>query len=77
MSLHATLEQVDDVLVVRIGREGESSAVVHEFFEFGRLVQAELIHCHFSLLALDVIIFLVLGSTWESLPWERSPKEVE
>jgi hypothetical protein len=38
VALHATLEQVQDVLVVGIGRECEAAAVVHVLFEFGRLV---------------------------------------
>ena len=64
MPFHATFEQINDVLVVRIGNECESAAVVHELLELRRLVEAKLIDGYFFLLALDVIIFLVLGATW-------------
>ena len=64
VALHAPLEQREDVTVVGVGREGEAAAVIHELFVLGRLVQAELIYGYFFLLALDVIIFLVLGATW-------------
>ena len=77
VTLHASFEQIDNVLVVRVGCEGEASAIVHELLELGRLVQTELIDGNLLLLALDVIIFLVFRSSWESLPWEGSAKEVE
>lgn len=77
VALHAPFEETDDVLVVGVGGERQATAVVHEFLELRRLVQAELVHGHFLLLALNVIIFLVLGATGETLPGEGSSKEVE
>ena len=41
--LHAALEQADDVPVVRVLREAQASAVVHEFSEFFWLVLAQLV----------------------------------
>ena len=32
---------------------------------------------HLLLLALNGIILLVLGATWEALPWQRASEEVE
>ena len=76
VTLHAPFEKLDDVLVVGVLGEGEAAAVVHELFEFGRLVQAQLVDGHLLLLALDVIIFLVLGATGETLPGQRSAEEI-
>jgi len=77
VALHAALEQRRDVAVVGVGREGKSAAVVHEFLELGGLVEAELVDGHLLLLALDVIIFLVLGAPGKTLPWERAAEEVQ
>ena len=77
VALHAALEQREDVAIVRVGREGQSTAVVHEFLELGRLVQAELIDGHLLLFALDVIIFFVFRASWQALPRQRSPEEVQ
>lgn len=60
VTLHTPLKQTVDVLVVRVSSEGESSAVVHVLLEFWRLVETELVHSDFLLLALDVVIFFVL-----------------
>lgn len=59
VTLHATLEQIEDVAVVGVGSETKTAAVLHEFFEFSWLVHAELIYGHFLLFSPDVIIFLV------------------
>ena len=77
MALHATLKQREDVAVVRVGCEGQPAAVVHELLELGRLVKTQLVNCNLLLLALDVIIFFILGASWETLPWKGSTKEVE
>ena len=77
MALHAALEQREDVAIVRVGREGQSTAVVHEFLELGRLVQAELINGDLLLFALDVIIFFVFRASWQALPRQRSSEEVQ
>ena len=77
VTLHASFEQIDNVLVVRVGCEGEASAIVHELLELGRLVQTELIDGNLLLLALDVIIFFILRASWETLPRERPTKEIK
>ena len=75
--LHAGLKQGDDVTVVRVLSEGQSSAVVHEFGKLVWLVLAELFDLDFLLLFLDVSVFLGLGSSWEALPWERAFQEIQ
>lgn len=60
VALHAALKQAIDVLVVRVRRERQSSAIVHVLLEFRGLVEAELVNRHFLLFALDVVIFFVL-----------------
>lgn len=40
VTLHAALEQADDVTVVRVLGEAEATAVVHELLELFRLVAA-------------------------------------
>ena len=69
---HAGLKQGDDVTVVRVLSEGQSSAVVHEFGKLVWLVLAELFDLDFLLLFLDVSVLLGLRSTWKTLPWEGS-----
>ena len=68
VSLHARLEQPDDVRIVGVLSEGEASAVVHKLSEFLRLVFAQFLDGDFLLLLLDVIVLLLLGSSWQSLP---------
>jgi len=50
---------------------------VHEFFEFVRLVSAELINGNLLLLLLDIGILLCFGSTWETLPRKRASEEIQ
>ena len=38
---------------------------------------AQLVNGDFELLLLDIVVLLVLGATWESLPWQAAPKEVK
>ena len=75
--LHAALEQSDDVAIVWVLGEAETSAVVHEFLEFFWLILAELLDLHLLLLFLDVGVLLSLRSSWEALPWESTLQEVE
>merc|ERR1712146_146901 len=41
VTLHAPLEEAEDVAVVRVLSEGETTAVVHELLELGRLILAQ------------------------------------
>lgn len=77
VTFETVLEQVDDVVVVGVARKGQLAAVLHEFFELRRVVEAELVKGHLLLLALNGIILLVLGATWEALPRQRASEEVE
>ena len=68
MSLHATLEQTDNVRIVRILREAKTSAVVHELFELVGDVPTELVDGYFFLFLLNVGVLFSLRSSWEALP---------
>lgn len=72
VTLHAALEQIEDVAVVGVGSETQAAAVLHELFEFSWLVHAELVYGHFLLFSPDVIIFLVLRAPRQTLPWQRA-----
>jgi len=50
---------------------------LHVLLESGWLIQTQLVDCDLLLLALNVVVFLVLGSTRQTLPWKRSTQEVE
>lgn len=73
----AVFPQRVNVFVVWVSSESEGSAVDHKVLELLGLTLAKLINCHFLLLFLDVIIFLILGSTWKALPRQGSSQEVE
>ena len=77
MALHAALEERGHVAVVGVCGEGQPAAVLHELLELGRLVQTQLVHRHFFLLALNVIVFFVFGASWETLPRKRTAQEVK
>ena len=77
VTLHTSLKQADNVAVVRLSFEGQTSAVVHEFLELVRVVQAELVKGHFLLLALDGVVLLLLGAAWKTLPRETTAQKVK
>ena len=70
-------EQVDDVVVVRLLSELKATAVFHELLVLRRVVQAKFVKGHLLLLTFDGIIFLVLRASWETLPRQRSSKEIK
>ena len=72
MAFHAPLKKRKNVAIIGVSSKGKSTAVVHKLLELRRLVKTKLIDGHFLLLALDVIIFLILGATWQSLPGQRA-----
>lgn len=77
MALHALLEDRNDVAVVRLLRELQLAAVLHEGLELAGLVQAELVQSHLLLLSLNVVVFLVLRAAGEALPGEGSAQEIQ
>ena len=58
ISLHAALEETNDVAIVWILGEAEASAIVHELLEFVRLISAELLNAYLLLLFLPLLEFL-------------------
>ena len=75
--IHAALEQLDDVPVVWVLGETQTSAVVHELSELLWLVFAQLVDGRLFLLLFDGSVLLGLGSAWQTLPWQRALQEVE
>ena len=76
VSLHAALEQVNDVGVVGVLGERQASAVVHVLLELLGLVSAEFLDGDLLLLLLDVGVLLLLGSSRKALPGKLSLEEV-
>ena len=66
--LHASFKETNHILVVRVLCELKLSAIVHELLEFFGISLAQLIHSNFNLLFLDVVVLLILASSWQSLP---------
>ena len=77
ISLHAALEETNDVTIVGILGEAEASAVVHELLEFVWLISAELLNGYLLLLFLNISVFFLLRSTSKSLPWKGPLEEIE
>jgi hypothetical protein len=77
VTLHAAFEKTDDVGIIRVLGEAQATAVMHELLEFLGLIPAELFDGGLLLLLFDVGILLSLGSTGETLPWERTFQKVE
>ena len=50
---------------------------MHEFLELFWLVLAQILDRSFFLLLFDICVLLRLGSTWQTLPRERSFQEVK
>ena len=67
---HAIFEEANDVAVVGVLREGQASAVMHEFLELIWLVLAKVFDSDLLLFLLDVGVLLGLGSAWKTLPRE-------
>ena len=77
MAVHTALKETDALEVVGGLLELELSAVLHELLEFRWVASAELLEGSLNLLLLNVVVFLVLGATWQSLPWELTLQKVE
>lgn len=74
--LLAPFEKPINILVVRILGESQLSAVLHELEELVRLVFAKVLKSHLLLLFLNIIVLLIFGSSWKSLPWKTTSQEV-
>lgn len=72
VALHARIEQPVRRLVVGFLVELQRSALVHELLEFVGLSAAKILKRRFNFLLLDVVVLLILGTAWESLPGQRS-----
>ena len=68
MPYHAPFEQSDDVSVVGLLLEFQSTAVFHELLEFARLLLTQLFQCDLELLFLDVGVLFVFGTARQALP---------
>ena len=77
MALHAALEVVEALAVVRLLLELERAAVLHVLAELAGVTAAELFKTRLNLLLLDVIVLLVLGATGQTLPRQLTLDEVE
>jgi len=77
VTLHAGLEQGENVAVIWVLGERQSAAIVHELFEFIWLVQTEVVESHLLLLSLDCGVLLVFGASREALPGKRAAQEVD
>lgn len=73
---HTFFEETNDVLVVRVLFELQSSAVLHVLFELRRQTLAELIKSSLNLLFFNLIVLLILCSAGKSLPRQAAFKEI-
>ena len=60
VSLHATLEQSDDVTIVGVLCETKASAIVHELLELLWLIFAQVLDCRFFLFLFDIRVLFSL-----------------
>lgn len=77
VALHAVLEESNACLVVWLLFKLKRSGVLHELFEFRWLSTAKLLKRCLDLLLFNCSILLILASTWETLPWQRSHEHVQ
>ena len=74
---HASLEEGEASAVVGLLLEFKLSAVLHVLTELAWVSTAELLKGSLNLLLLDVVVLLILGAAWKSLPGELTLQEVE
>ena len=77
VALHAALEVVQAGAIVGLLLELERPAVLHVLAELSRVTAAELLERRLDLLLLDVVVLLVLGATWQTLPWQLALQQVQ
>ena len=77
ISAHASIKEANTSSIIWILSEVEWSAVLHELFKLGWMTSAKLIQGSLNLLLLDVVVFLILGASWETLPWELALQEIK
>jgi len=77
VTLQALLEEGETCSVVGLLFELEGAAVLHEFAELTWIAPAELFQTRLDLLLFDVVVLLVLGTSWQALPRQLSLKQIE
>jgi len=77
MTGHALLPDAKSMLVVWSLLELESAAELHVLLELNWISLAQILEWCLTLLLLDIVVFLILGSTWESLPRQLALEQVE
>lgn len=77
MTSHALLPDGKGLLVVWSLLELESAAEFHVLLELNWVSSAQILERSLTLLLLDIVVFLILGSAWESLPWQLALEQVE
>ena len=70
MSSHAVVKEPHTLVILWLLLELKLSAVLHELLELMWDASTQLSQRSIDLLLLDIVIFLVLAATWESLPWQ-------
>ena len=68
VALHASFKETNARLIVRFLLKSECSAVVHEFFELGRITSAQVFERQFNFLLLDCSVLFILRPAGQSLP---------
>jgi hypothetical protein len=74
---HAVEEEVLAHAVVGLLLEAQGAAVLHELEELRGVSSAEVLKTRLDLLLLNVVVFLVLGAAWESLPGQLTLDKVQ
>ncbi len=77
MSSHASFKHTDYVLVVWVLFKFKLAAILHELFKFRWISAAEFLQRGLHLFLFDVIVLVILGLTWETLPRERASQEIQ
>ena len=77
MTSHALLPKAYTHGVVRCILKLQLSAILHVLLELSGVAFAKLVESRLYLLLLDIVVFFVFGSTWESLPGQNTLQQVK
>ena len=77
VTYHARVKETDTGSVVGLLFELKRTTVFHEFAELTWIAPAEFFQTRLDLLLFDVVVLLVLGTSWQALPWQLSLKQIE